>query len=446
MIHHTDEGFQTDISRSSYTRYYWKPNHMAYGKHWTPGCWQPTVCRQKSTYLANALNAISAASDLNTEEARRMFEHSDSAGATVSIAKGQITISDHGSLLIFDIKTSQEFRRFLVKKGWLKDAPMSVEVITSTSHKKGRKAKGTAKGNGDNNLPSASTDNTYLNQYIRPAHISYEFWMNASDYMRALMFFGLPVEDIDKFRDWDKRHWKRQKKILLQERIKIFQKGGIIANPTKQAEAKRAPSALSHGLKKADLEQYQEWFKTEHKAGHTLGVKESVMVARFYTRHTLQPESKVVDAVSKKLIELHDAHVIVMRRRRKNRLKELRRITVREGQDRFKRAVLANFDNCAITGLNCGLEAAHIIPDATHEYMHPENGLLLAGFIHKAFDDLLFAINPKNMMVFVLEVYRPYLNIHGRSLNDGKIWCISRGALAYHWERFKELNCLGDDV
>lgn len=443
MIHHTGEGYQTDISSSIYTRYYWKPNHMVYGKHCIPGCWQPTVCRQKSTYLAKALNAISFASDLSTEEARRMFEHSDAAGVTVSITKGQITMFVDGKLLTFDKTKFREFRSLLTKKGWLKDAPMSVDVLTSTSNKKGSKAKGTVKGNGGITSTSTTSYNAPgvdLKIYARPAYISHEFWNSASEYMRALMFYGLPSEEIDKFRAWDKRHWKKHKKNSLPERIKMFQKGITAPELIKSAKIRQTQSEFKNGLAESDLDEYRKWLKTEIKDGRATGVKEPVMIARFYARNVLRSEPKIV--VFENTIELHDAHVIEMRRRRINRLKALRRVTVREGHDRFKRSVLANFDNCAITGLDCELEAAHIIPDATHEYMHPENGLALAGFLHKAFDGLLFAINPVDMTIFVAPAYRPYLNIHGLTLTDGKIWCISRSALAYHWSNFKEKNSL----
>lgn len=137
----------------------------------------------------------------------------------------------------------------------------------------------------------------------------------------------------------------------------------------------------------------------------------------------------------------HDAHVIRFRMNRANRLKALRRVSVREGQANFRIQVLANFDGCAITGMTEHLEAAHVVPHSEVDDMRPNNGIALAGFLHRAFDDLMFSVNPLTLTVFVDPAYRQFLNIHSAQLRDGKIWKLDRSALAHHWERFKEANC-----
>lgn len=149
-----------------------------------------------------------------------------------------------------------------------------------------------------------------------------------------------------------------------------------------------------------------------------------------------------VDPVANVEVLPHDAHVARFRMNRANRLKALRRVSVREGQANFRIQVLANFDGCAITGMTEHLEAAHVVPHSEVDDMRPNNGIALAGFLHRAFDDLMFSVNPLTLTVFVDPAYRQFLNVHGTQLRDGKIWKLDRSALAHHWERFKEVNSL----
>ncbi|MFS7192256.1 HNH endonuclease [Serratia proteamaculans] len=135
---------------------------------------------------------------------------------------------------------------------------------------------------------------------------------------------------------------------------------------------------------------------------------------------------------------LHEAHVFAYRRNRANRLKALRRVTVRKGHGRFRMAVLANHNGCSITGLKDGVEAAHIVPVAIVEDMRPGNGLALVSWLHAAFDALAFSIEPVGLTIHVAPQVRQWLNIDGLQLVDGKIWPLDRGALAHHFERFKE--------
>lgn len=156
----------------------------------------------------------------------------------------------------------------------------------------------------------------------------------------------------------------------------------------------------------------------------------------------LSPDWKLWKKKIPEFISLHDAHIIAFRKRRAARLRKLREVAQREGQGRFRAAVLANFDGCAITGIAENLEAAHIVPDASHDYMHACNGIALVGFLHRAFDELMFSINPLTLTVFVDPVFRGWLNIHGVQLCDGNIWKLDRSALAHHWERFKDARCM----
>lgn len=126
------------------------------------------------------------------------------------------------------------------------------------------------------------------------------------------------------------------------------------------------------------------------------------------------------------------------RRERANRLRQLRRVAVREGQGRFRLQVLGNYGGaCCITGLVDNIEAAHIVPHCDTANQHPANGLPLAKFLHGAFDTGLFSVNPETLRVEVAPAVRTWLSIDGIQIADGQIWPIDRAALAAHHALFK---------
>lgn len=126
------------------------------------------------------------------------------------------------------------------------------------------------------------------------------------------------------------------------------------------------------------------------------------------------------------------------RRERANRLRQLRRVAVREGQGRFRLQVLGNYGGaCCITGLVDSVEAAHIVPHCDTANQHPANGLPLAKFLHSAFDTGLFSVNPETLRVEVAPAARAWLSIDGIQIADGEIWPIDRVALAAHYAAFK---------
>lgn len=86
------------------------------------------------------------------------------------------------------------------------------------------------------------------------------------------------------------------------------------------------------------------------------------------------------------------------------RTKTLVATTAREGQDRFRTAVLLAYGGrCAVTGANApaALEAAHIVP-----YMGPgtnrvSNGLALRADVHRLFDRGALAVHERDLVVLV---------------------------------------------
>ncbi|HAU6297926.1 TPA: HNH endonuclease [Citrobacter freundii] len=226
--------------------------------------------------------------------------------------------------------------------------------------------------------------------------------------------------------------WRKEYAVLPGERPKRIKVSGL-----SERQLQMLTPEVAAGLPPALLKDFRAWCAAlnELHTGKTLDEKIDGFLSSSWEEWTAEP---VV------LIPLHDAHVVASRKRRAARLKALRRVVVREGQSRFSQQVNANFDGCVLTGATEHLEAAHILPDRDYDHMHPSNGLLLVGFLHRAFDDLMFTINPLTLTVFVTPTFRAWLNIHGKQICDGNIWKIDRAALAHHWEYFKEKNALND--
>lgn len=76
----------------------------------------------------------------------------------------------------------------------------------------------------------------------------------------------------------------------------------------------------------------------------------------------------------------------------------------RTQQEQFRRDLINKYNKCIITGSSCltELEAAHIVnfrDDNSNNNI--DNGLLLKSNIHKTFDDNLWCINPKSLLIEV---------------------------------------------
>lgn len=99
-------------------------------------------------------------------------------------------------------------------------------------------------------------------------------------------------------------------------------------------------------------------------------------------------------------------------------------VRTRVGQGLFRTALLQKYGlSCAVTG-PCpaeALEAAHLLPFATHETHHVDEGLLLRTDVHRLFDAGQIAINPKTLTVELasgLMDYPPYAALDGRKITQ----------------------------
>lgn len=119
-------------------------------------------------------------------------------------------------------------------------------------------------------------------------------------------------------------------------------------------------------------------------------------------------------------------------------------IVLRRGQPKFRRALLAAYENrCAVT--ECPvveiLEGAHIKPYKGDHTNHVTNGLLLRADIHTLFDLGLLRVHPETLQVEVSERARAsYPGVHGSNLTIPADPSASPdpSALKEHYERSGE--------
>jgi putative restriction endonuclease len=78
----------------------------------------------------------------------------------------------------------------------------------------------------------------------------------------------------------------------------------------------------------------------------------------------------------------------------------------REGQKKFRAALLDAYGACAITGETTPwvLQAAHIDPYMGLHSNTPDNGLLLRSDLHTLFDNFLIGVGPDNTVVVSTEL------------------------------------------
>ncbi|OLT50296.1 hypothetical protein BJF89_10300 [Corynebacterium sp. CNJ-954] len=116
--------------------------------------------------------------------------------------------------------------------------------------------------------------------------------------------------------------------------------------------------------------------------------------------------------------------------------------TVREGQSRFRNAVLDAYGNkCAITKTNLpvALQAAHIAPYKGRDSNRVSNGLCLRSDIHAMFDRHMLAIHEDSFAVLLSPAVRAttYHQLEGAKLHVPSRECNhpDRRALAHHREK-----------
>ncbi|HBQ3129299.1 HNH endonuclease signature motif containing protein [Klebsiella pneumoniae] len=128
--------------------------------------------------------------------------------------------------------------------------------------------------------------------------------------------------------------------------------------------------------------------------------------------------------------------VLAARRARAKELRALRNVQTRPGQGSYSARVIYNFGACCISGSTDTLEAAHIISVADGGSMSATNGLAMTKFLHTAFDQYVFSIDPETLTVVVDKPWRDILNIHGKQIAEPKHWQIDRACVLYHWTQF----------
>ena len=123
------------------------------------------------------------------------------------------------------------------------------------------------------------------------------------------------------------------------------------------------------------------------------------------------------------------------------RRREVAEQVVRDGQSRFRNAVLEAYKNkCAITGtdLPAALQAAHIAPYMGPSSNQVSNGLCLRSDIHAMFDRHMLAIHEDSLIVLLspAALATTYRDLDGRRLHvpHRRSFRPDREALAHHRE------------
>ncbi|HHQ6546952.1 TPA: HNH endonuclease [Serratia fonticola] len=118
---------------------------------------------------------------------------------------------------------------------------------------------------------------------------------------------------------------------------------------------------------------------------------------------TYNAERKKTRLASIRTVPLRTPEQQEERCKRASRLRQLRHITVHEGQGCFRLRVLGHFGGaCCITGLLTDVEARHILPYCDTANQHPSNGIPLAKFLNSAFDTGLLSFEPDTLRIIVL--------------------------------------------
>jgi|GEM_PF-3874259 len=107
----------------------------------------------------------------------------------------------------------------------------------------------------------------------------------------------------------------------------------------------------------------------------------------------------------------------------------------------FSIDVLSNFrGKCAVSGMYHRIEAAHIVPFRMTGDNYPGNGIALTHFLHSAFDDYLFSINPITLKLAVAPVFRSVLAFDGAKIRLPQYVPLKAESLDFHYETFREVH------
>jgi hypothetical protein len=130
---------------------------------------------------------------------------------------------------------------------------------------------------------------------------------------------------------------------------------------------------------------------------------------------------------------------------RDERLKTYREIIQRQGQAKFRQALLKAYDGtCAISGCTIPqlLEAAHITPYLGEYTNHIGNGILLRADLHTLWDQAMLAVDPTTLRLkfaeFVCSTDAYYCSLNNAALRlpSSEAHRPSREALTAQWTEF----------
>lgn len=459
MITYSRNHHCATLRSTSYTYQVLKPNHYAWGNY-AGECWITVHAGQRGSSYDEFLHDVviygSVLSGLSEPEFEYLCQLATADNATLGLTiEGEVLRLHHFpakgksySLEISSGATQEKVRKFragLITAG-LMPTPKQVQKINSHQVSRLRKTSPFAyrPATGKTRLHSEKAATKNEGDYARAVALQYQQEKLGiitttppaklaaqpilSKKNQKFINAGVMVADITSFRKWNKAHEYELYGIALSIRIDMFYN----RRPLEPL------GLIEKGLQADEIDSFLTLCKKSGRA-KLKGPKEFVHDFFRNQNDKKAAEKSEVHSAIKITALLQDAHVATFRRNRANILRQLRRVAVREGSSKFRAIVLANFGGvCCITGCSDHVEAAHIIPHADSANMHPANGLALTKFLHAAFDQLAFSINPFTLAVVVADTWRGILNIHGINIADCALVNIDQNALTYHFEAFME--------
>ncbi|HDG1693069.1 TPA: HNH endonuclease [Kluyvera georgiana] len=459
MITYSRNHHCATLRSTSYTYQVLKPNHYAWGNY-AGECWITVHAGQRGSsydeFLHDAVIYGAVLSGLSEPEFEYLCQLATEDNATLGLTiEGDVLRLHHfpvgGKSCSLEISAGakqekvRKFRAEVINAG-LMPTPKQVQKINSRQVSRSRKTSpfayrpttGKARPSSEKTATKNEGDHAraVALQYqqeklgIKPATPSAKPTSQPilSRKNQKFVNAGVMVADITSFRKWDKAHEYELYGIALSIRVDMFYNRRSI----------EPLGLIEKGLRADEIDSFLTMCQKSDRA--SLKGHNGFINVFFRNRSNKKPPgiSEVQSTINITALP-HDAHVIAFRRNRANILRQLRRVAVREGSSKFRAIVLANFGGvCCITGCSDHVEAAHIIPHADSANMHPANGLALTKFLHAAFDQYAFSVNPLTLAILVADSWRGILNIHGTSIAECRLVAIDRSALTYHFEAFME--------
>lgn len=483
MIHHETGTYKHSLSRTSYTRLVWKPNHHVFGRP-TPGCWNTVHCGPRdgthAQQLRNTILRGSLTTGLTEAEFLAFFEKTDSLNISLYLDNQKLRFFHGGKWheITKSPANTKTLRDYLNKQGWLSGSAKvatPVKTTTATSTKEV--------------INNQAAFKKWMKQYStmlqgcskEQAQSIFEGKLPMKAY--GLIRLGVSEKELDKYFAWATAQGRAISSVKLKVRIRMFnarnnqpvevaapvavdimalaqmfaplpefQLLGVLPVPQPPRQPEPTPEVN-------ELETVEPFYNKIYEAEPAKAIPEPVIDAAEPEQAVPEPENVISEPV-KAVADADKTEIVLIKRQCKPqtgtltlRKKRVRKLIDREEkadvmfygkrrrtQAQFRDAVALNcFDRCVISGaslIRC--EAAHLLAHARKGGASFKNGLLLRADLHTLFDAGECAIDPQVMTIhFSLTILESDPDL---AAYEGKAICtlkpINRANLDERWTAF----------